>query len=509
MKINNSYYFDSFFWSTTATLVRSVVNFISIPLLLSYLGIDNYGILTLALSTNAYIAMMDIGGNTGPVKFFSEWFSQKDYSRISKVAGTSITFYLLFGLLNAAILIFMAFFGESWFKLTPAEFQEYRTSLFIIAFFAIFNWCSHVFSQLITALEKISFVRKIEVLVSLLSFVVVLVTIKLSLTLNAYFFLYTLIQSLVIIPYYLCLKSRKNDFILSLWPQTHWRDFGVVLKYSIAIFSMGIFQALAAKSRPIILGVFADNASVVLGEYRIIEVFPAFLISICGALIMIFLPKSSKYVLQNDRIAIEKLAYDGSKITSIFSCLLCYPIMINALEILTVYVGPEYEYLAIWMILWCFTLLLNLYNSPIASLILATGKTRMLVYSSAIACVVSIIINSILCKSLGVGAAVVGYLTYIIIQQMFYFLYFDNKVLGLDSVRVLRVFGLPVLGGLFLSCVVYYFFEIIWDSSICDRGLLVLHGLIKGGTWLGLFVTYLHITRLMTVQEMKSLIVRH
>ena len=508
MKINNNYYLDSFFWSTTATLLRSVVNFISIPLLLNYLGIDNYGILTLALSTNAYIAMMDIGGNTGPVKFFSEWFSQKDYGRISKVAGTSITFYLLFGILNAAILVFMAFFGESWFKLTPAEFQEYRVSLFIIAFFAVFNWCSHVFSQLITAIEKIAFIRKIEILVSLLCFVVILLTIKLSLSLNTYFFLYTLVQSLIIIPYYLCLTSRKNDFKLSLWPQTHWKDFGVVLKYSIAIFSMGVFQALAAKSRPIVLGIFADNASVVLGEYRIIEVFPAFLISICGALIMIFLPKSSKYVLQNDRAAIEKLAYDGSKITSIFSCLLCLPIMINASEILTVYVGHEYAHLAIWMILWCFTLLLNLYNSPISSLILATGKTRMLVYSSAIASVVSIIINSFLCKTLGVGAAVIGYLVYIIIQQLFYFLYFDNKVMGLDSLRVLKAFGLPLIIGLLISIIIQYSFSYIFDYTTFSRLGIISFGIIKGILWLIVYMTTIHITNIFRFEEAKSLLLR-
>lgn len=508
MKINKSYYLDSFFWSTTATLLRSVINFISIPLLLNYLGIDNYGILTLALSTNAYIAMMDVGGNTGPVKFFSEWFSQKDYGRISKVAGTSVTFYMLFGILNAIILIVMAFFGESWFKLTPEQFQDYRVALFIIAFFAVFNWCSHVFSQLITALEKISFIRKIEIAVSVLNLLVIIITIKCSLSLNTYFFLYTLTQSIVIVPYYLCLKSSKNDFKLKLYPQFQWREFGVVLKYSIAIFSMGVFQALAAKSRPILLGIFADNAASVLGEYRIIEVFPAFLISICGALVMIFLPRSSKYVLQNDRNAIERLAYDGSKVTSIFSCLLCFPIIINASEILTVYVGSEYNYLAIWLIIWCFTLVLNLYNSPIASLVLATGKTRMLVYSSAIACLVSMVVNVLLCSLFGVGAAVVGYLVYIIIQQLFYFLYFDNKVMGLNSVRVLKAFGLPVIGGIVISLTVIYIFDNFYSYFETSKSMIIIFGLLKGIAWLCLYFAYLHFCKVMTLMEMKSLILK-
>lgn len=508
MKANKNYYLDSFFWSTTSTLLRSIVNFISIPILLKYLGIDNYGILTLALSTNAYIAMMDIGGNTGPVKFFSEWFSQHDYARISKVAGTSVTFYILFGLLNAIILILMAIFGESWFKLTPEQFAEFKISLIIIALFAVFNWCSHVFSQLLTALEKISFIRQVEIVVSLLSFVLVIITVRFKLSLNSYFFFYTLIQSAIILPYYLFFKNPKIEIKLNLRPQAQWKEFAVVLKYSIAIFSMGIFQAMAAKSRPLILGFFAENAASVLGEYRIIEVFPSFLISICGSLVMIFLPRSSKYVLQNDRVAIEKMAYDGSKVTSIFSCLLCFPIIINAEEILSVYVGNEYLYLSKWLVLWCFTLVLNLYNSPIASLVLATGKTRMLVYSSGIACIVSMVINGLLCSVFGVGAAVVGYLIYIIIQQLFYFLYFDNRVMGLDSLRVLKEFGLPVLGGVILSFIVIFLSIRFFDIETTGRGGVVFFGVVKGIIWSICFVAYLHFSRIMSIKEMLSLVLK-
>src|SRR5690606_11267077 len=100
-----------------------------------------------------------------------------------------------------------------------------------------------------------------------------------------------------------------------------------------------------------------------------------------GMLINIFLPKTSKAIQNNDRSVIEDLAYTGTRYTSIAVTLLCFPILLNAEELLTLYVGASYSYLAVWLMLWVATLTLNLHNSPVSSLVLATGKTRMLVYS--------------------------------------------------------------------------------------------------------------------------------
>src|SRR5690606_11730699 len=146
----------------------------------------------------------------------------------------------------------------------------------------------------------------------------------------------------------------------------------------------------------------------ILSDYRVIEVFPIFIISIGGMLISILLPKTSQAIQRNDRNTIERMAYEGTKYTSILIALLCFPVILNAKELIILYVGEDYSHLSIWLSLWVFTLTLFLHNSPVSSLVLATGKTRMLVYSSGIACTVSIIFNAVLTQKFGVGSAVIG-----------------------------------------------------------------------------------------------------
>lgn len=454
MKSSINYITSSFMWSTIAKILNAAIKFISIPLLLNYFGKDNYGLITLAVSTNAYMHLLNMGMNTGAIKFFSQWIETNNYELINRITRTSLTIYIGLGIINALVLLLLAWIGGPVFNITSSEFSTFRSLLYILAGVSILNWTSFVFNQLLIADEKISFTQQILSVRSILNLIVVLLTIVFNLSIIQYFLYDSIVNMLVIVPYYL--KSKQRNLIQTILPGFFWKDFSVVFKYSLAIFVMSFFQFTATNSRPLILGIFSNQGASILAEYRVIEVFPIFIISIGGMLISILLPKTSQAIQRNDRNTIEKMAYEGTKYTSVLVAILCFPIILNAKELLTLYVGNDYTHLSIWLSLWVFTLTLFLHGSPVASLVLATGKTRMLVFSSAIACILSIIINAVLTPKFGIGSAVIGYLVYIIIQMSFYYFYFNKKVLGLNSLKIFKVFITPTLIGFFLVVFIYY-----------------------------------------------------
>ena len=448
------YFAGSFIWGLIAKLLDAGFKFLTIPLLLKYFGKDNYGLLTLAIATNAYMQLLDMGMNTGAVKFFSQWIASGRFDLIDRVSRTNLSFYLTIGIINRTVLVCLAIFGESVFKITPEQFIVFRNLLLILALFTIIDWCTFVFNQLLIADEKIGFTQRLFTVRSLFGFLVVVMTIALKWSITQYFLVYLTVNISIILPYYyLC---KKRNLIQSLIPAFYWKDFSVVFKYSLAILAMGLFQFTATQSRPLVLGMFSREGVSLLTDYRVIEVFPIFIISIGGMLLPILLPKASKAIQSNNRISIEKMVYEGTSYTSILISILCFPIILCSKDLLNLYVGVSYSHLAVWLSLWVFTITLYLHNTPVASLVLATGKTRMLVYSSAIACIVSIIINAILCQHYGVGSAVIGYLVYIIIQMSFYYFYFNNKILGLKSIKVFKLFFVPTMIGFCLMICVYF-----------------------------------------------------
>ncbi|MEA5404558.1 oligosaccharide flippase family protein [Arcicella sp. DC2W] len=497
MKKKNNYVVKSFLWGGGAKILDAFIKFISVPLLLSYFGKSNFGLVSLAVSVNAYLGLLDMGINTGAIKHFSEWIASKKFDLVDSVARTSITFYMIIGSINSLVLIIIAFSGINIFSLDSEHQLMMRDLFLILAVFAIINWSTSVFNQLLTANENISYIQRFNVFRSIAGLILIFLTTYFKLSLTNYFFLFTLINSLVLVPFYL--KANKDGLIKKFKPALDWTNFKAVFKYSLAILAIGIFSFSATKLRPIILAMFSEGSIGAVSDYRIMETITLFIISIGGMFISIFLPKTTKLLLENDKSKVEAFAYEATTYTSIICIVLCLPIMLNSNEILTLYVGEKYVYLSKWLNLWVITILFYLHNSPIASLVLSTGKTKLLVYCSAISCMVSIAINAFLCKYLEAGSAVVGYSVYILIQMSFYYFYFNNKVLGLSSFKVFKSFVFPTfLGG--VSFLIIYLVKIKFEN-------IVLSILLRSTLWSLIFICFLFITKILKIKLIQEQLV--
>jgi len=493
-------------WSSVSKILDALINFVSIPLLITYFGKDTYGILSLGIAINAYLSLLDLGITTGSIKYFSQWKEQGKISLIDRVARTSISFYSIIGLTNAVGLILLAIWGQNLFDLSSEQFKQFQIILIILAAFAIINWVSTVFSQLLIADEKISLVQQISSIRTIINLGIIIIAIVAKLSLVQYFFLFLLNSSLKVIPYYI--NCKKRNLISSFLPQFYWKDFNIVFRYSLALFAMAIFQVTATRSRPVILGIFSDDGVGIVAEYRIIEVFPIFIISLGGILTSILLPRSSKIIAENNEQKKQLLAYKGTLYTSILTAILCFPVMLCSKELITAYVGETYNYLAVWLMLWCFTVVLFLHSTPASSLILATGRTRMLVYSTAVSCAISIVANAILCVRFGVGSSVIGYLIYIIIHMGFYYFYFYNKILHLQPFKVFKSFIIPTSLG-FIIFVILYLFNVNFAYPINEGGsktLFIVQGLVKGFLWLIIYAICLLIFNIIKFREMGNLL---
>ena len=101
MLTKNNYYLSSFFWTTLSKILNAFWGVVSIPLLLGVYGKSDYGILAVATACNGYMHLLDLGMNTGAVRFYSQWKALRNFDTIYKVARTNITFYLIIAIINS------------------------------------------------------------------------------------------------------------------------------------------------------------------------------------------------------------------------------------------------------------------------------------------------------------------------------------------------------------------------------------------------------------------------
>ncbi len=503
--MTSNYYVSSFAWTTIAKVLNAALNFFSIPLLINLWGQGNYGVLALAIACNGYLSLMDMGLNTGAIRYFSIWITQKNYSLLHKVANSNTIFYGIISIINVALLLLIAFCGESWFDITTDQFKVLKSCLIILAIFALPSWLTTSFNQLLVANKQIAFTQKVYCGITLLKVITVVLTLILKLPIENYYFIYSAVVASTVLPYYL--KSYKFNLCVKPHYRFYWDDFKPVLYYSLALFALSIFQVTATYSRPIILGIFSNSAANVLAEFKIVEVIPVFILTIGGSITNILLPKSTALIAENNRADIEKFAYNGTTITSILACILCFPFIIGGEEAIIAYVGQQYAHLSVWLIAWCITILIQIHTTPGGSLILSKGKTKVLVYTSALSCVISIIINASLTELYGVGSAIIGYLIYVCIVIGAYYIAYYKTLLNLSRLKMLASFLKPTLLASICAIITYILFKILFQQYyINDRWMLILWFISKSITWLILFLSSTIAFKLITLSNWKQII---
>lgn len=499
--MNNNYYISSFAWSTVAKLLNAIWGFISVPLLLGYYGKAEYGLLSIATACNGYMHLLDLGMNTGAVKFYSQWKVEGKIDKIFNVARTNITFYLLIAVVNIILLLLVAFYGENLFSVTHEQFLQLRMCLLVIAMFCVLSWITTVFNQLLIADKQMAFTMQVQCVQAVLkTFAVVLVFIA-DLTLTTYFFYVTAFVALAIVPY--AYKCKKDGLIDSFKPSWRWDDFKVVMVFSLSIFALSLFQMTATQSRPILLSMFAVNGATAVADFKIIEVVPQLIIMIGGTFSGIFLPKTSEMVARKDEKAMHDFAYKWTTYTTVVVAIMCFPFILCAREVLSAYVGSEYSYLSKWLIVWCVTVLIQMHTTPGNALVLAQGKTKLLVKVTAMACIISMVLNVFLCRCIDVGSAVIAYLVYVLIMIGLYYISFYKKLLHLRRLKLFKCF----LGPTILAIIVYVFIcfipiDLSMFGHMNERLIYILICFIKTVLWCIPYLLLLSIFKIINLKHL-------
>lgn len=502
MSLKNNYYISSFFWSTLQKVLVAVFGFISVPLLLGYYGKADYGLLSIATACNGYMHLLDLGMNTGAVRFYSQWKAEGKMDKIFSVARSNITFYIIIAAINIVLLLALAIFGEPLFSVTHEQFHQLRMCLLVLALFSVFSWVTTVFNQLLIADQQMTFTMQVQCVITFFKAALIGVIFIANLTLTVYFFFLTFLVSAAYIPY--AWRCKRRGLIDSFRPSWNWSDFKPVMLFSLSIFALGIFQTTATQSRPIILSIFAADGAGTVAEFRIIEVIPQLIIMIGGTFSGIFLPKTSEMVAKHKEEEMKKFAYKWTTYTTIVVCCLCFPFILCAKEVLTAYVGAEYAFLSPWLIIWIITVLIQMHTTPGNSLVLAHGKTKILVQVISIACIFSMLLNIFLCKHLEVGSAVVAYFIYVIIIIGLYYVYFYKKLLCLSRFRMAKTFILPcILALVVFACVCQIHITTEMFGPINERIALIFVCLFKTLTWIIPFVLLLFIFRFIDIRDFK------
>ena len=419
-------------WSTSGKVINTFLKFFSTPLLLAQYGKSDYGLIGLAMSINIYLQIMELGINTGNIRYISHWIAERKEDKIIKLVQSSLIFFGIIGIFNVFLLIILSFFCQRIFNLNIEQTIIFKNLLYILAFSSFFSWFFSITSQLIRAYERIDFEEKLNLINNVLLFGAVLLTIGFNLSITQYFILYGLLVIILFpIRVYKCKKLNAN---ISFRPKWHKKIFNEVFRYSIGIFSMSIFQFSAANLRPVILGIQSGVTDVT--DYKVIEQIVGIILTFSGSFLGILLPYVTRLKATGNLEAQKVVAFTATKYLTIILTLMAFGLIVIATPLIKLYVGTEYLYLTFWVGFWAITLL-GSHNSAISALILADSNIRPITYFTIFSSISTITLSWFITPYYKIGGVLISYMIYVILQLSFYYIYYIPKVMHLDSLKIL------------------------------------------------------------------------
>jgi len=247
---------------------------------------------------------------------------------------------------------------------------------------------------------------------------------------------------------------------VSFVPRLHWSIWKETLPYRLNIFSLGIFQFSFYNLRPVFLGVQGSIESV--ADYRILNGIVT-IVTVFGNIFMsALLPSVTKVVVRGDKKAFYRVAYTGTKYISVVCSFCCFGMITVSKEIVSLYVGDSYLYLIPWLNLWLLCTLVT-HNQAISSLILSGTDIQLITYNTVISSLMGLLAAWLLISEYQIGGVVIALVIYVIMQLLFYYLYYWPRKMKIDSWKVFsKSFAPAVVMGSFLAIIgnIWKFYDI-------------------------------------------------
>lgn len=444
--------FSGTLWTTVSTIINAVYGFVSVPILISYFGNANFGLIGLASSLNVCANIADIGMNITNVRFFSIWIQENNWLKVNKLFKTNLAIYGLMGLVNTIILSIVYIISDIIFNINRDQDIVLKHLILILIFSSLFNWFTSCFEQVIRATENVGWFQRTAIIPKVFLILILISTVVLHWSIELYMAL-TVMVGFITIPLQVG-KIRKEIPEISFAPKFDYTIFKEILPYTINMFSFAIFQFIYHNLRPVFLGMQGEIESVT--DYKIINSVVNIIGILSGIFFGVVLPSASKVVSSGNRVALEKIAYDGTKYLSIFLCFMVFGMMTVGHDILLLYVGRDYEYLTKWLYIWLFITLGN-HNQFLSSLMLSQPHLKPLMYNTALSSFLGLASCWLLIPVFQVGGAVLSLGIYSLSQLLFYYIYYWNHLFGLSGKRVFfkDFFPSAVCGG--VICIICHY----------------------------------------------------
>ncbi|MBE6619108.1 MAG: polysaccharide biosynthesis protein [Ruminococcaceae bacterium] len=145
--------------------ISIILSILYTPVMLRLLGQSEYGLYSTVTSTISMISILNLGFNSGYIRYYSKYKKNNDKESIYKLNGLFLTIFIIIGIIALLCGLFLSFNLDLVFKdgLTPDQYVTAKILMLLLTFNLAISFPMSVFGNIIFSHEKFVFSKLIGI----------------------------------------------------------------------------------------------------------------------------------------------------------------------------------------------------------------------------------------------------------------------------------------------------------------------------------------------------------
>jgi O-antigen/teichoic acid export membrane protein len=411
-----------------AMAVGMVVPFFLMPFVVRTLGSAAYGVWILAVSTVAYLNLLDLGLRSAIVRFVSKASAQGRSSEAQSAIGAALWFRLLIASVVAVFSIALAIAFPHLFKIPPNLQHAAQITVLMCAFGVAVTLISGVFGAVLAAINRFDILSSIAVMQTLARAVGVILILRSGRGLISLAYWEFAVISLAgtvtcgvalkIFPSSrVRLERPKIDVLKTMW------------SYSFSMFLIMIAGQIVFSTDNLVIGSFLSVGLV--SFYSIGGSLTVYASQVVTALSTTFIPLASGMEASGKMEELQTLLMRGTQATLGLVLPIGITLLLRGKTFIGLWVGEQYSQISGTVLqILLISLFFTIANNTAGNIMFATGKHKAVARISMIEAALNLGLSIFLVKTIGIYGVAWGTSFSMALVHLIFWPRYVQKTLG-------------------------------------------------------------------------------
>lgn len=328
-----------------ASSISQLIGFIVIPIFITNLGPEMYGLFAISGVLMGYVNMFDFGLTRGLTREVGHCYGREDYERMSVAVSGGFILLLGVGLLSASVIYFAQNFIIGLLNVPEEHLSSAKALLTVTALFSILVWPTKLPRGILEGNQLIKSSSVIEAIKNSLTSVTLLVAVMVTTDIALIRGLTCLVMVLAVILYFWEIHRKVPELKIRL-NLRKLSEMKAVMGYGIKYFYSQLLSLIGTKLDSFIIANMVSLAAV--AAYQVVFKVQLLFILLTTNLLGAFLPAVYRLDGAQDKgklalLLEEALRYRAMLMTPAIAVLIAV-----APDFLKLWVGEEYRQYGIW-----------------------------------------------------------------------------------------------------------------------------------------------------------------